>query len=79
MGNCFNLDEIRYTIYEIRKFFLLKITEYKLATCWVGHFIDDEIKAILDIPKDMNVEAFFPIGYPLKKPDKKRKIELDSV
>jgi len=59
--------------------FLLKITEEKLATCWVGHFIDENIRTILDIPKDMHVEALFPIGYPLKKPEQKRIIELDHV
>ena len=59
--------------------FLLKITEYKLATCWVGHFIDEDIKSILTIPKDMHVEALFPIGYPLKKPEPKRVIDLNNV
>jgi nitroreductase len=59
--------------------FLLKITEYKLATCWIGHFVDEQVKDILDIPKDMNVEALFPIGYPMKKPESKRIIDLDNV
>lgn len=59
--------------------FLLKITEYKLATCWVGHFVDEQVKDILNIPKDMNVEALFPIGYPMKKPESKRIIDLDGV
>jgi nitroreductase len=59
--------------------FLLKITEYKLATCWVGHFVDEQVKDILSIPKDMNVEAMFPIGYPMKRPEPKRIIELDNV
>jgi len=59
--------------------FLLKITEYKLATCWIGHFVDEQVKDILDIPKDMNVEAMFPIGYPMKRPESKRIIELDNV
>jgi nitroreductase len=59
--------------------FLLKITEARLATCWVGHFVDDEIKSILNIPKDMNVEALFPIGYPYRKPESKRIIDLDTV
>jgi nitroreductase len=59
--------------------FLLKITEARLATCWVGHFVDEEIKSILTIPKDIQVEALFPIGYPLRKPEEKRIIELDNV
>lgn len=59
--------------------FLLKLTESKLATCWVGHFIDDQIKEILSIPEDIEVEALFPIGYASKKPKDKRIIELDTI
>jgi nitroreductase len=59
--------------------FLLKLTEAKLSTCWVGHFVDDQIKDILDIPKEIHVEALFPIGYAYKKPEEKRIIELDAV
>jgi len=59
--------------------FLLKLTEAKLSTCWIGHFVDDEIKNILDIPKDIHVEALFPIGYAYGKPEQKRIIDLDTV
>ncbi len=59
--------------------FLLKITEKRLATCWIGHFADEQVKRIIKLPKEMNIEALFPIGYPLKKPESKRKIELDNV
>ncbi len=59
--------------------FLLRITEEKLATCWVGHFVDEQVKDILDIPKDMQVEAILPIGYPVRKPEPKRMIDLDGV
>lgn len=59
--------------------FLLKLTEKKLATCWIGHFVDAQIKRILEIPEEINVEALFPIGYPYKKPGLKRKIELSAA
>lgn len=59
--------------------FLLKITESGLSTCWVGHFVDSEVKDILTIPKDIQVEALFPIGYAFKKPESKRIIDLDAV
>jgi nitroreductase len=59
--------------------FLLRLTEEKLATCWVGHFVDEEIKDALSIPKDIQVEALFPIGYAYKKPEEKKVIELDNV
>lgn len=59
--------------------FLLKLTEKHLATCWIGHFVDAQIKRILEIPENINVEALFPIGYAYKKPETKRKIDLTSV
>ncbi|HOF43999.1 MAG TPA: nitroreductase family protein [Candidatus Pacearchaeota archaeon] len=58
---------------------LLKLTECKLATCWVGHFVDEQVKDILDVPDEIDVEAMFPIGYPYEKPKEKRYIELDSI
>ncbi|MBI2004193.1 nitroreductase family protein [Candidatus Pacearchaeota archaeon] len=61
--------------------FLLKLEEVGLATCWIGHFVDEKVKNILKIPKEINVEAFFPIGYEKEtaKTKPKRKIELDRI
>lgn len=59
--------------------FLLRLTEEKLATCWVGHFVDEQVKDILEIPEEIQVEAMFPIGYAYEKPKDKRHIELDNT
>ncbi len=61
--------------------FLLKLEDLKLSTCWIGHFVDEQVKKILKIPKEINVEAFFPIGYEseITKTKQKRKIELDRI
>src|SRR3989338_5625687 len=61
--------------------FLLKLNDFGLATCWIGHFVDDKVKSVLKIPKEINVEAFFPIGYEsaIAKTKQKRKIELDRI
>ncbi|HTZ42038.1 MAG TPA: nitroreductase family protein [Candidatus Omnitrophota bacterium] len=59
--------------------FLLSIEEHGLATCWVGHFNDDEIKSILKIPDDAQIEAVFPVGYELGRASPKNKIELDKI
>ncbi len=61
--------------------FLLKLNERNLATCWVGHFVEDQIKHALEIPEKIDVEAIFPIGYESKKhkTKPKRKTNLDSV
>lgn len=59
--------------------FLLKIEEKSLATCWIGHFVEEQIKDELKIPKTSNIEALFPIGYEFKRKKKERKIDLDTV
>jgi nitroreductase len=60
--------------------FLLKITEKGLSTCWVGQFVDNLVKEILQIPADINVEAIFPIGYEFEKLQTiKPKIDLDNI
>ena len=60
--------------------FLLKIQEHGLSTCWIGYFVEDQIKRELKIPTNVTVEALFPIGYELKKPlTKKMKIDLDRI
>lgn len=58
--------------------FLLKITELGLATCWIGAFYDEEVKKILKIPENIDVEAFFPIGYEFGKEKQKPKPELSA-
>lgn len=60
--------------------FLLKITESGLSTCWVGYFVENQIKRILKIPKETNVEGVFPIGLEYeKKRARKAKIDLDNI
>ncbi|MDD5192736.1 MAG: nitroreductase family protein [Candidatus Nanoarchaeia archaeon] len=46
--------------------FLLKITDMKLASCWIGAFSDITIKNILKIPDEIEVEAVLPIAYASK-------------
>lgn len=64
--------------------FLLKLTEEKLSTCWIGYFVDEQIKKILKIPENVDVEAVFPIGFKTEKATKlfskqKSKIELERI
>jgi len=62
--------------------FLLEIESKGLATCWVGHFFEKQIKEILTIPDKYKVEAIFPIGYESKlkgeKSVKRNAIDLGS-
>jgi nitroreductase len=42
--------------------FLLGLNERGLASGWVGHFSDELVKDALEIPKEITIEAIFPIG-----------------
>jgi len=35
-----------------------------LGTCWIGAFNEDEVKSILNIPKNVRVGAILTLGYP---------------
>jgi nitroreductase len=60
--------------------FLLKIEEFKLSTCWIGHFVEGMIKKELKIPENIDVEAIFPIGYEFQKSKTRNaKIDLDRI
>lgn len=63
---------------------LLSVTEKGLATCWVGYFVEEQIKRELKIKRPtVQIEAILPIGYESKAPEhkkhKKKKIELENI
>ena len=35
-----------------------------LGTCWIGAFIEEEVRAILGVPSDVRIVALTPLGYP---------------
>jgi nitroreductase len=35
-----------------------------LGTCWIGAFMEEEVRAILDVPPDVKIVALTPLGYP---------------
>ncbi len=59
---------------------LLKLTEQELGSCWIGHFGEGQIKRVLTIPKEINVECVIPVGHKFKESSiKKSKIDLGTV
>ena len=60
--------------------FLLKIQDFGLETCWVGYFVEDQIKDLLKIPEGTNIEAVFPVGFEYeKKRTRKMPIDMDNI
>ncbi|MBN2185216.1 MAG: nitroreductase family protein [Candidatus Krumholzibacteriota bacterium] len=35
-----------------------------LGTCWIGAFIEDEVREILGVPEGVKIVALTPVGYP---------------
>ncbi len=59
--------------------FLLKIEEKGLDSCWIGHFVEEQIKRELKIPASAEVEGVFPIGFAAEKKRERRRIDLDNI
>lgn len=58
---------------------LLRLTELGIGSCWVGSFLDHEIKNLLKIPSEVNIEAIIAIGHADEKPSAKRKPSLQNI
>ncbi len=60
---------------------LLKLVDLGLSTCWVGEFVDEQVKRILHIQEkdNIDIEALFPIGYELGKGKPRVKPSLDQI
>ncbi len=45
-----------------------------LGTCWIGAFLEDEVREILEVPAGVKIVALTPVGYPaVDKVFRKRK------
>ncbi len=55
----------------------LQAAELGLATCWIGSFYTDKVRAILGIPADIAIIELMAVGYPAdsQKEPKRERIE----
>ena len=60
-------------------FIILQAYELGLGTCWIGAFEEDEVKKILNIPKEVRVVAMAPLGYPNQPPSQKFRKSLNEI
>ncbi|MDP2628821.1 MAG: nitroreductase family protein, partial [Nanoarchaeota archaeon] len=58
---------------------ILKLTDLKINSCWIGAFDYEIVKEILKIPQNIRIEAIIPIGYEKGKGKAERKLDLESV
>ena len=58
---------------------LLEADAQGLGTCWVGFFVQAEIRPVLGIPDDKFVLAVIPIGFPAEQPAARPRKPLGEI
>ena len=57
----------------------LQATDLGLATCWIGSFYADKVRAILDIPAGIAVIELMALGYPADEPKKLEREPIEKI
>jgi nitroreductase len=57
----------------------LQATELGLATCWIGSFYADKVRAIVGIPEDVTVIELLALGYPADTYKEHRREPMDRL
>ncbi len=57
----------------------LQATEEGLGVCWIGAFGQEEVKEVLNIPKEYKVVVLLPLGFPADKPKSKVRKSLNEI
>ena len=58
---------------------ILAATNLGLGTCWVGAFDPVAVREILELPENVELVAFTPLGYPADKSRPKKRKELIEI
>jgi len=57
----------------------LQAVELGLATCWIGSFYPEKVRAILDIPEDVAVIELMALGYPADERKEPRRERIEKI
>ncbi|MFC1915974.1 nitroreductase family protein [Chloroflexota bacterium] len=50
-----------------------------LGTCWIGSFSQQEVREILGIPEKYKVVTIFPLGFPRREKETKKRKSLEEI
>jgi nitroreductase len=50
-----------------------------LGTCWIGAFVEKDVKKILNVPDNVKVMALTPIGYPAEEPKDRGRKDFEEI
>ena len=57
----------------------LQAAELGLATCWIGSFYTDKVRAILNIPADVAIIELMAIGYPADERKEPQREPIEKI
>jgi len=57
----------------------LQTAELGLATCWIGSFYPEKVRAVLGIPDNIAVIELMALGYPADKPKEPRREPIENI
>jgi len=57
----------------------LQAAELGLATCWIGSFDPEKVRALLGIPDGIRVVELMAIGYPTDEPKPRKREPMDKI
>ncbi|MHC4646975.1 MAG: nitroreductase family protein [Planctomycetota bacterium] len=57
----------------------LQAAQLGLASCWIGSFYPEKVRAILDIPADIAVIELMPLGYPADRQKPPTREPMDRI
>jgi len=57
----------------------LQAADLGLATCWIGSFYPEKVKAILNIPDNVAVIELMALGYPADEPKKPKREPIEKI
>jgi nitroreductase len=58
---------------------LLTACALRLGTCWVGAFKEEDVRVVINAPKQMRPVALIPVGYPNELPAAKSRRPVSEV
>jgi nitroreductase len=58
---------------------VLQAESIGLATCWIGRFLQKDLRPALGIPEDKYVVGILTVGYPAERPDAKPRKAMEEI
>ncbi len=58
---------------------ILAATAEGLGSCWIGAFIEGEVRKVLEIPEGVKPVALTPLGYPAQEPKPRDRKPLTEI